>query len=268
MKNPKTVVVEDGETAFQCLDRIVAIYERAKTNNRVGEDFTINIHEFSVDDSVDREGSVLNSACLRYGRQDLRRLSESELSEDIDEITPSHKRNSYYYKYAHPLETRLGVPHLVVPRVNKGEIKPRSREDILTRLDKLKNRASQEIKMVREFYSDVIDCQNESLTARIRMLHWASQLFTNAGINNSGMNSILKRLFILSVRRERDRLFYVRRHPDKKDMHKCFNENILSSILEIEWILGCNPLRDAHEELLQITNNAIGGTKRHGSSRF
>lgn len=233
-----TLVLKKGETAFDILDRAVKRRKKDVAKKRM---FGFRFSEFSPEKSFDIQGRAVSSAHVDYSSSDIDALSSKN----------AEKSEKHMVYLASGLELRIGAPALVYPEVERSKIKPRDKTQVEQRLKKWRNRASNEMKALREICSDIDECQNETVVSAIDTLHWVLTQYTKDGINQIGMSNILDKLFRLIVRRERDKLFYHRRHKHVPSLHKCQDEKILSAIEQIEWVLGENPFRKPFSKIQQ-----------------
>lgn len=247
-KSLYTTSLHADETACNILDRLIEKYKKDKKAGRIRK---FLVREFSVEESFDREGSPIPSSNFQ--------LNVSIVDKMMTEKKKSPHQRRQTNAQAKGMEIAIGAPHLVYPKIDKSKILPKPKSDVIKCLEKWRSRAQAEMKALRELCDTINECQNERIVSAIETLHWVLTQYTEDGINQMGMSNILDHLFILTVRKERDKLFYVRRHPDDLSLHKCQNQGLLTSIEQIEWVLGCNPLSDAHQKMTkELIDKGIG----------
>lgn len=204
----KTICYKENDTAAETLERVLITVKKDLAD---GKKFQYRVREFSKDESLDVNGEF---------------VPNNEVQIEPGQI------NSGYVDYALILEDKIGAPNLpgYSPKY-ANEVKLRGIDDVCTKLLKFRKKAVKELKSIRETFPDAKETTSLSTIGALEILNWV----VNDG-NYRTLREITERLYRLIVARERDKLFYIRRHPKVPILHSCQNEEILSQIEILKWI--------------------------------
>lgn len=272
-KSKFVISLEPGETTYDVISRLADRALKDSKSKTYASRNSYCVREFSAYQSIDREGRNVGCASYNFPRRELQKISpmftdladKTGLSpEDEGVLLNSIQR---FDIHAVKLENAIGVPHLFYPKIKKTNIYPLPKADVEKRLERFRNRAAAEIKQVRQMFHGIDDCLNDKLVSAINVLHWILTQYTDNGIDQNGLKNILDELFKLIVARERDKLFYLRRHPSDATLHRCQDPTILSSIEQIVWVLGSNPFISAAKRSIRDYYER-GINRKHGLSSF
>lgn len=142
-----------------------------------------------------------------------------------------------YLNYCNSIEIKIGVPNFQSKWKIESDLNFKSSVEIKARLAKFERREKFELKSLREMCPDIKSSQNPSTRAALKILSW---LYNND--NGRKQESIIKKLWETLYDREKDKLFYIRRHPGERMLHCCNDDAILETISHLEWMfIGGNP---------------------------
>lgn len=233
----QTIVYKDGETAGDIILRILKERKNEKLN------ITYVVREFSMEDSLDVNGS--NVGCFTYGVSGAS-FNNIEAEQKVKKGDSARFRNVTYNNIAQALEASIGAPFLDRPKVDFKKIKLRPIGEVAGLLNKYERKKTKELKTLKEFFEKI----KESLNPRTNAGLVACKYLYNGG-KARNPEEVFEWYFSLIVKRERDKLFYIRRHANNQDMHICHDEGILESIKIAKWmIVKGNPFT----EVLNLTN--------------
>lgn len=151
--------------------------------------------------------------------------------------------SNVFYVQAANMEPHIGVPALPFigkPLMDKlaAANKTRPLDEIMARLVRYRKKATKELKDLRQIYPDIDEPQSPKLLGAIGILSW----MFNGG-NNIAFDVAINKLRSLIIAREREKLFYVIRHPDNPVMHKAQDLEVIEAINQMEWFFyDINPL--------------------------
>ena len=221
-------------------DLLVSLISEREKDKAVGLAESYSIYEFPPEECIDNTGEMIRCRSVKVGRLDIDRLGKDLRKEG--QIGPS------WAKWARTLEDMIGAPALLV--LDTIDVKVRPLYEIAEKLNAYRRSAKYELKQLRKIYSEFEESQNPQTVGGLYALNW---LFNNGTARES--KDISLTLYVAIVSRERDRLFYVSRHPSQKSLHKCQDNELLEKIKILKWALfDVNPF--------------IGATNYNGQSVF
>ncbi len=264
-----TTDLQSHETAPQVLTRL--LNQLSNDIKRDSSNLTYMVREFPRSVSIDVNGTELPSNNYKITRGGLIKISD-ELVKKVDEPKKEKKKKSKkkvlkkrdslgldkyvtesdyekgsikqgpkspYKDACRQISLAIGAPNIdmvEIPKLDRVKLKVRSVEDVYARLEKMRRRAQYELKSLREIHEDMKSTTNLRTKISISLLE---DLY-NKGKGRS-VDVVLDMLFISIVQTEKDKMFYVRRHPNIRILHKCQNESILESINILQWYFsdGC-----------------------------
>lgn len=225
------------DTAYDILNRLIDARKHDKAS-AIKRSFYI-AREFAEESSMDIEGRMVDTASTTLSYRDVDIVLEKDNHSPV---------------YVARIEREIGAPCL--PAYNQNLVKEGkvlTIDEVKKRLDKMRRRASKEQKDLRELGVEVTIAPSPETEGAIDAL----EFLYNNGIGRK-FYDICQTLFWKIVERERDRLFYIRRHPKQTSLHICHNEALLEEIKTLEWAIGENPFMPL----------AINGGGYNGFSRF
>lgn len=219
MSERYVTAITGSETAVEILESLIEMRKHEGTSTKKG---SYQIREFPENQSLDTAGRPVECcSSILNGR-------------DIDLAVADE---GTFINLANKLEREIGVPNL--PKYNAknlSEGKMVSLADIKSRLDKMRRRAEKHKKDLRAIGAEVTDVPSPQVEGAIEALDW---LYNNG--DGRKYHDIAYYLYRKLVARERDRLFYIRRHPKQQSLHICHNEELNEEISTLIWALNGNP---------------------------
>jgi hypothetical protein len=217
----------EGESACEFMNRLI---ERRKKDKAAGMSYVYNLFEFAENQTVDIQGERVKCRSFKMPRR------------AIDDCIKEH--NTYdgavkdsYRAACCSIETKLDIPALdKIPEATIKTMGARSAKQILEKLEIYRKRAKFELKNLREVYSMIEEPQNPKTVGGLDILNW---LYRNG--NGRKPSEIAEKLYRLTVARERDKLFYVTRHPATPSLHVCQDFELLEKIQLLKWSLHDDP---------------------------
>lgn len=195
-----------------------------------------HIRDVSQDDSFSAEhGKEMSCWQWTLDSNDVTRLS-TMLNSDLEVVSDFHSK-------AVLIERSVGLPALPFPSKKyvanaKKDFKGRPLDEIMARLLKYRKKAARELKELRQIYPDMDEPQSPRVIGAITILTW---LFNNG--TNVSFEAALDKLRKLIIVREREKMFYILRHPENNTMHKAQDGEILEQIQQMLWFFNnINPL--------------------------
>jgi hypothetical protein len=220
-------------TAMELLQEIISVAK----SNKYKEGEVYYIREFSKEQSIDITGSEVVSPYYSIVSNELLRIVDS--AEDINDI-------------CNAIEIAVGAPNLPNKLEFTKELEIRSLDDIKNKLEKYKKKEKLEIKTLRDICPIIGETQNNSTKSALVVLN---SLYSNPKYRN--YTNVAGLLLGAIFDREKDKLFYVRRHPKEKILHKCSDDAILTRIEILEWMfIDGNPfagIQEAHRAISRLS---------------
>lgn len=213
------VSLKKSESAYDVLARVVDASSRQIKEGLNGH---VYFREFHRNELVDREGTRIDPDSYLF-RPNICKIIAAYLKEE-------DLLSSGIVHYATLLEKRFGVPAIAPGKTPRG-ISVVGLDAIADRLNSARRKLSLSSKKLRAICPEIEQSQDPALLAEVEELTW---LF-NDGKKRS-VAQIKERLFKLIVERERDILYYVRKHPDNKKIHKCQDDDLLARIRVLEGV--------------------------------
>jgi len=211
------------ETAQDVLDRMIDAYTKhKKKKSKLNSKNSYSIREFSFVDSMDINGIDVISPVFTLGLRNIATL--------VDETMSNKLKSASYTNYCNQIEITLGAPNLPKMEV-KDTLKLRTSDEIKNRLEKFLKREKFELKILRDICQDIKVTQNLETKSSIFVLKW----LYNGGTSPS-QEEIVNELRLAIIDRERDKLFYIRRHPQQAMLHRCNNDAIIARVLHLAWV--------------------------------
>ena len=217
LTNKKTFIfnLSNRETASNILDRVIG-----KINKDAKAEITrpaYFVREFSRDESLDINGSEHESPRFSVDTKLVNLIKTKEsLAQNV---------------ICRQIEYGIGAPYLAAFSISSSKLKLRANEEVSLALAKYKRREAFELKSLREMCEEINKTQNPSTKAAIDILLWLS----NDGKGRS-TNAIAEKLYWNLFAREKDKLFYIRRHPKQGMLHCCNDAAILERIHHLDWM--------------------------------
>lgn len=176
------------------------------------------IREFSVTKSVDASGNEVMSPIFITQGNVLRQIQRGDSS---------------YSGMCSKIERTIGIPD--IPDISSFSekicsSKMMSTVDIKKRLDRYLKKEKFEVKSLKEMCSTIDSSLNINTKAAIKTLKW----LLDSGRGRT-KKQIVKELYKYLYVREKDKLFYIRRHPSERMLHRCNDETILECIEHLAW---------------------------------
>ncbi len=215
------------ETAREILDRGKKKLKREKEAGAA-----LLLKEFSKEGSFDVNGDIAKSPQLVITRQELK---------------PGQTHN-----LCSRIETSIGAPFLTKNEITHEScslLKVRPISEISERLAKYKKKQMFELKSLREICVQINTVEEPASRYAVSIL---SYLY-NLGHGRNKKNIVIK-LQSLILQRERDKLFYMRRHPKQRMLHSCHDDTILEQIKHLEWVfIGKHPFEGVKSNALSYS---------------
>ena len=217
-KMPETIIYDEKKTAGEVLDKILELYAKNKTS--------YTIREFHPSQCVDEAGREIN--CRSHT---VTKTSLSMIVDGAEDISKAHRR-----AVCSDIERRIGAPNIDKANIDKLEAKVKlvSVNEISNRLELYNRRVAFELKSLRSLLgNDITESQNPATIGALEELKW----LYNDGKGRK-KKKVLGRAFRHAVASERDKLFYIHRHPEQLKMHKCQDEELNARIETLGWAVG------------------------------
>lgn len=211
-------VYTEGDTAHQFIEKTI---ERIKSGGESPD--TITLMEFSRESSFDAYGEPVQIPKMSLSRAS----SLSLLKEGGD------KPSGMWDRTAHKIEMQLGIPFIIFPNIRLDKVTLKTKDDITASISIFERKKKTQIKRLQEMCPDINDTLCIKTLTALEILSWIK--------NNLDAEKIINRLKQEIIRRERDKLFYIRRHPGEVSLHRCHDSKILETIKHLRWAIGCNP---------------------------
>jgi hypothetical protein len=223
-----------GETASQVFDRVFSKYIEDVGAIKTKTKYTIR--EFAKEHSIDTRGEEALSPTFTISHKSLSSVAELMLklkSVSVDPVLAKKNKRlvaAGINKFCNQIEQTIGAPNLPDLQI-KLDLKIRQHDEIKERLSKFERREIFELKSLREIWPEIKCTQNRSTVEALKILRW----LYNAGRCRE-QHAIIELLHKSIIDRERDKLFYVRKHPKSKMLHMCNDDTILERIKHLEWM--------------------------------
>jgi len=226
--NPWTTSVKPFNTAREILDKIIAKNKRDRKLKVFGRAY--KVREFSKVLSLDAHGNEVISPIFQTNDSYLENIASTN--------------DAVYHDLCYQIELTVGVPHLAKASVDASTYSIVPRAHIYERLEKYKKREKFELKSLREMCSSIDSSLNIATKSALNILRW---LYNDNG--GRPKQQILNELYKSLYLREKDKLFYIRRHPTQVMLHRCNNEAILERIKHLNWVfIDGNPFKKIKRE--------------------
>lgn len=268
--------IEKRETAQNIFDRTMLVFQKDVAKGNIRNRYSIR--EFSQDESIDANGNEVPSPVFTIlfsslsdtielivkAKKDIKKTkkldkTKSDKTKDLIENKKKIRRRSRkkdeeeklssgellartFNTYYNTIEKTLGAPNLI----SKYEINEKLMSSLRTvieikeQLDRFKKREKFELKLLREICPTIKSTQNYSTKSALKILSW---LYNNG--DGQKLDLIIEKLWESLYDREKDRLFYIRRHPKQRVLHFCSDDVILETVKHLEWMfISGNPFRN------------------------
>jgi hypothetical protein len=191
------------------------------------EDSYITFSEFDPALCVDNAGKTVVPKAVMVEYTRIRDMTRSEESQ---------------HRILTELEMHLGAPYLKKPALDMSRLlsNVKSAEQVEMMAAKINRKIAKEQKDLKDLCAiELKDPQTPESQGQFDAISFVRSL-SREPIQDF-ITAVANKLFYKIVERERDRLFYIRRHPSNATMHSCQNGEILAFINTLVWVLGSNP---------------------------
>lgn len=216
---------KDGDTALDIISKAVEVFSTLKNK------CTVRIFEFTSHECLN--GEPLQNPYIDIPTRMFTNLSK-QTGKQISSIVNDLAVN---------IESVLGVPHLVFPE--EIPINCISAELIQHRLEKYRSHNAWRTKKIMQMYSGVKSSICTKTSAVISILEALSVEKDNTKRSLLAMSALKSSI----ISRERDKLFYIRRHPGEFKLHRCHHEPTLELVKVLMWCFNNMPfpLKDSRQ---------------------
>jgi len=210
---------EDGMTAVDCLKLLLKCYAEDAIKATY-----YTIREFSEHESIDIDGVKI--PCREYV------LSANNLAK-ISKFKNLHSPGGRELFLG--IERAIGAPALYLPdSFYASSFDVRSSDEVSSMIDRVSRRIAYAKKRLSNNGIEAPEPNTEDDSA-IKVLLKIKD-------NYNSMEKHIAEYFLYIVRRERDKLFYIHRHPKVSNMHRCQDTSILSAINTYNWFFLNQPI--------------------------
>jgi hypothetical protein len=239
MSDRYTTAITGTETATEILESLIELRKSEVAGGMKRTSYLIR--EFSENQSMDVTGRPVESAHVSLHGRELDAAVQDEQS---------------FLQICLRLEREIGLPMLPKYDPKVIEEKPLATlDEIRAKLDKMRKRLAKHQKDIRAIGADAEGVPVPEVEGAIDALEW---LYNN-GVGRK-FHDIAYQLYRKLVSRERDRLFYIRRHNKQTSLHVCHDEALVEEISTLVWAIKGNPFIKA------VMKMPMAGY--HGSARF
>lgn len=214
----KTLTYREGMSAADCVKDILELYAADGGNT-----LYYFVTEFPEHELYDIDGTKITCRTYQFDRPYLATLYKRK----------DTTNDSRFASICLDLEKSIGAPALYVPEsVFSSSPKTVTHEAIDVMIAKIEKRISCDRKRLANHDIDEVVTGTEDDAA--------SQTLRSLKENTLEQN--IRNYYRTIVARERDKLFYIHRHPNVANMHRCQDVAILSAINIFDWYFLHKPI--------------------------